>query len=96
MKKKRTKCDPIVEKMGELLKAWRLKENLSQVQAAEFFDVNQSVVSKIESGKVMVGIDIWYRIASRTGIGFTAPFEDLEMASRESNLHRLEKIRKRG
>jgi transcriptional regulator with XRE-family HTH domain len=96
MKKKRIKCDPIVEKMGELLKAWRLKENLSQVQAAEFFDVNQSVVSKMESGKVMVGIDIWFRIASRTGIAFDAPFEDVGSATKENNLNRLEKIRKRG
>jgi DNA-binding transcriptional regulator YiaG len=55
-------------KAGALLKAVRLRENLSQLQFAAALEIKQGDLSKMENGKRPIGKAIARRIAKKFGV----------------------------
>ncbi len=56
-----------LKSIGEQIKALREKTGFSQSQIADFLDLDQSYISKIENGERSISVDLLEKIASLFG-----------------------------
>ena len=63
---------------GAAVRRRRHKLGLSQENFAEHADVHRTYVSKIEAGKVDVGLAVAYRLSQALGVRFSKLVEEAE------------------
>lgn len=78
---------PILEKkhLGEILSRVRRRAGLTQKELAERTGINASLISKYESGKILLGDRNLERICDATGYSSEQLIQDARALSREGN-----------
>ena len=64
---------------GKRVKALRERKGISQVQLAKIIGVNNSLISKLESGETNSSIPVIQKIASALGVSIVKLLEDDEL-----------------
>ncbi|ANQ86173.1 putative DNA binding helix-turn helix protein [Azoarcus olearius] len=69
------KSAPVLEEsVGAVIRELRLKEGLTIAQVAELAGISRGMLSKIETGSTMAGMDTLARIARSLGVAMSALF----------------------
>lgn len=67
--------DDMAVKIAVKLITYRIKNNMTQRELAQFLGISKSTVSKLESGEYYPSIKLLYKISRTLGFDFTIEFD---------------------
>lgn len=82
-----TDSSPALEKsLGSAIRELRQRHQLTLAQVSEQARVSRSMLSKIETGQIMAGLDTLSRIAKALGVSMSMLFRNYDVPSGEAQL----------